>query len=55
MLTSPVAAARAAVATEAWVKSKYDMYLILRGSVGARALFSAIRRRREKTNAKESR
>ena len=35
MLTSPVAAARAAsVATGAWVKSKHDMYLI-RGSVGA--------------------
>ena len=28
MLTSPVAAARAAVATEAWVISKHDMYLI---------------------------
>ena len=34
MLTSPVAAARAAVATGAWVKSKHDMYL-MRGSVGA--------------------
>ena len=34
MLTSPVAAARAAVAKGAWVKSKHDMYLI-RGSVGA--------------------
>ena len=34
MLTSPVAAARAAVATGAWVKSKHDMHLI-RGSVGA--------------------
>ena len=34
MLTSPVAAARAAVATGAWVKSKHEMYLI-RGSVGA--------------------
>ena len=33
MLTSPVAAARAAVATGAWVKSKHDIYLI-RGSVG---------------------
>ena len=33
MLTSPVAAARAAVAPGAWVKSKHD-YLI-RGSVGA--------------------
>ena len=38
MFTSPVAAARAAVATVAWVKSKHDMYLIrglIRGSVGA--------------------
>ena len=34
MLTSPVAAARAAVATGAWVKSKHDTCLI-RGSVGA--------------------
>ena len=34
MLTSPVAAARAVVATGAWVKSKHDMYLI-RGSVGS--------------------
>ena len=34
MLTSPVAAARAAVASGAWIKSKHDMYLI-RGSVGA--------------------
>ena len=34
MLTSPVAAARAVVATGAWVKSKHDMSLI-RGSVGA--------------------
>ena len=34
MLTGAVAAARAAVATGAWVKSKHDMYLI-RGSVGA--------------------
>ena len=33
MLTSPVAAARAAVATRAWVKPKHDMYLI-RGIVG---------------------
>ena len=44
MLTSPVAAARAAVATGVWVKSKH-MYLI-RGSVGA--LFLPIRRRIEK-------
>ena len=28
MLTGPVAAARAVVPTGAWVKSKYDMYLI---------------------------
>ena len=28
MLTSPVAAARAAVATGTWVESKHDMYLI---------------------------
>ena len=28
MLTSPVRAARAAVATGAWVESKHDMYLI---------------------------
>ena len=34
MLTGPVAAARAVVATGAWVKSKHEMYLI-RGSVGA--------------------
>ena len=27
MLTSPVPAARAAVATGAWVESKHDMYL----------------------------
>ena len=37
MLTGPVAAARAVVATGACVKSKHDMYLIVlvRGSVGA--------------------
>ena len=34
MLTGPVAAARAVVATGAWLKSKHDMYLI-RGNVGA--------------------
>ena len=34
MLTGPVAAARAVVATGAWVTSKHEMYLI-RGSVGA--------------------
>ena len=34
MLTGPVAAARAVVATGAWATSKHDMYLI-RGSVGA--------------------
>ena len=47
MLTNPVAAARAVVATGAWVKSKHDMYLI-RGSVGAQALFLPIRRRIKK-------
>ena len=35
MLTSPVAAARAAVATGAWVKSKHDMKYLIRESVGA--------------------
>ena len=34
MLTGPVAAARAVVATGAWVKSEHDMYLT-RGSVGS--------------------
>ena len=34
MLTGPVAAARAVVATGAWVKSKHDMYLI-RGKCGS--------------------
>ena len=43
MLTSPVSAARAAVATGAWVKSKHDIYLI-RGSVGAPALVLPIHR-----------
>ena len=47
MLTGPVAAARAVVATGAWVKSKHDMYLIS-GSVGAEALFLSIRRRIKK-------
>ena len=49
MLASPVrvAAAQAVVATGAWVKSKHDMYLI-RGNVGAQALFLPIRRRIEK-------
>ena len=47
VLTSPVAAARAAVATGAWVKSKHHMYLT-RGSVGAYALFLPIRRRIKK-------
>ena len=54
MLTSPVAAARAAVATEAWVKSKHDMYLI-RGSVGAQALFLPIRRRIKKKEKRKKR
>ena len=53
MLTSPVAAARGAVATEAWVKSKHDMYLI-RGSVGAEALFLPIRRRIKKKRRKSA-
>ena len=52
MLTGPVAAARAVVATEAWVKSKHDMYLI-RGSVGAYALFLPIRRRIKKEKKKK--
>ena len=51
MLTSPVAAARAAVATGAWVKSK-QMYLI-RGSVGASALFLPICRRIKKKKKKK--
>ena len=38
MFTGPVAAARAAVATGAWVKSKHDMYL-MRGSVGELKLY----------------
>ena len=52
MLTSPVASARAAVATGAWVKSKHDMNLI-RGSVGAEALFLPIRRRIKKEGKKK--
>ena len=52
MLTSPVAAARAAVATGAWVKSKHAMYLI-RGSVGAQALLLPIRRRIKEKNKKK--
>ena len=51
MLTSPVAAARAVVATGAWVKSKHDKCLI-RASVGAWALFSPIRRRIKKKRKK---
>ena len=35
MLMSPAAAARAAVATGAWVKSKHDPTYLIRGSVGA--------------------
>ena len=50
-LTDPVAAARAVVATGAWVKSKHDMYLI-RGSAGAYALFLPIRRRTKKKTKK---
>ena len=45
MLTSPVAAARAAAATGACVKSKHDNMYLIRGSVGAWALFLPIRRR----------
>ena len=43
MLTTPVAAAWAAVTTGAWVKSKLDMYLT-RGCVGAWTFFLSIRR-----------
>ena len=52
MLTGPVASARAVVATGAWFKSKHDMYLI-RGSVGAQALFLPIRRRIKKKKRKK--
>ena len=52
MLTGPVAAARAVVATGAWVKSKHDMHLIC-GSVGA--LFLPIRRRITKKKKKNRR
>ena len=45
MITSPVAAARAAAATGACVKSKHDNMYLIRGSVGAWALFLPIRRR----------
>ena len=57
MITSPVPAARAAVATGAWVESKHDMYLIhtrhvsdtyVEVSVGVQALFLPIRRRLKK-------
>ena len=54
MLTSSVAAARAAVATREWVESKHDMYLI-RGSVGAQAIFLPDRRRMEKKKKKHQR
>ena len=48
MLTSLIAAARdAVVARGAWLKPKHDMYLI-RGSVGAQALFLPIRWRIKK-------
>ena len=51
-LTALVSAARAAVATGAWVKSKH-MYLI-RGIVGAKAYFLPIRRRiKEKVKIKK--
>ena len=52
MSTSPVAAARAVVVTGAWVESKHDIYLI-RGSVGAQALFLPIRRRIKKEKKKK--
>ena len=46
MFTSPVPAARAAVATGAWVESKHDMYLIhATWKCGSLALFLPIRRR----------
>ena len=48
MLTSPVPAARAAVATGAWVESKHDMYLIHTWKCGSLALFLPIRRRMKK-------
>ena len=38
MLTSPVAAARAAVTTGAWVESKHDMYLIHTCKCGSSSL-----------------
>ena len=53
MLTSPVGSTLAAVATGAWVKWKHDMYLI-RGSVGAYALFLPIRRRIKKKKKKRA-
>ena len=54
MSTSPVAAARAVVVTGAWVESKHDIYLI-RGSVGAQALFLPIRRRIKKKEKRKKR
>ena len=48
MLTSPVPAARAAVATGAWVESKHDMYLIHTWKCRSLALFLPIRRRMKK-------
>ena len=48
MLTSPVPAARAAVATGAWVESKHDMYLIHTSKCGSLALFLPIRPRMKK-------
>ena len=48
MLTSPVPAARAAVATGAWVESKHDMCLIHKWKCGSLALFLPIRRRMKK-------
>ena len=51
MLTGPVAAARAAVATGAWVKSKH-MYLI-RGSVGALPIRRGIKKEKEKESTRK--
>ena len=50
--TSAVPAARAAVPTGAWVKSKHDMYLI-RGSLGAKAPLLSMYRRIKKQNKKK--
>ena len=57
MLTSPAPAARAAVATGAWVESKHDMYVsdtYVEVSVGAQALFLPIRRRLKKAEKRKA-